>query len=181
MISFKSQITIKLLDYFFLNPRAKNYINELARLIEVDPGNLSRKLNELEKEGILASSFSGKQKYYSLNQKYPLLSELKKIYEKSYGLKHKLAALLNKLKGLKDAYIFGSYAKGDFGQESDVDILLIGDHSSLEAKRLILPLQKRLKREFNIIDLTEKEFKARRRTGDAFLKNIFKHKIIKLT
>ncbi len=180
MISFKSQITIKLLDYFFVNSQARNYINELARIIEVDPGNLSRKLNELEKEGFLSSSFSGNQRYYSLNLKYPLLPETKKIYENSYGLKNLLAKSLKGLRGLKTAYIFGSYAKGNFDAISDIDILLIGEHSSLEAKRLILPLQKRLKRELNIVDLTEQEYKAKQKKKDPFLKNIFNGKMIKI-
>jgi len=180
MISFKSQIAIKLLDYFFVNQAAKKYINELARIIEVDPGNLSRKLNEMEKEGILSSSFSGKQKYYFLNRKYPLLSETKKIYENNYGIGRRIHKLLGGLKGLKEAYIFGSYAKGGFDSVSDIDLLLIGEHSAIDAIKLISPLQKQLGREFNIIDLTESELKTRRKKNDAFLKNIFSNKTIKI-
>lgn len=29
--------------------------------------------------------------------------------------------------GIQDAYIYGSYARGDFDSESDVDILIIAD------------------------------------------------------
>ena len=91
-----------------------------------------------------------------------------------------LAKSLKGLRGLKTAYIFGSYAKGNFDAISDIDILLIGEHSSLEAKRLILPLQKRLKRELNIVDLTEQEYKAKQKKKDPFLKNIFNGKMIKI-
>jgi len=57
---------------------------------------------------------------------------------------------------------------------------LIGDHSPLEAKRTILPLQKVVGREINIIDISEKELKSRKKTNDDFIKDIFSKKIIKL-
>lgn len=177
MIQLRSQITIKLLNYYFTNPRARNYINELARILGVDVGNLSRKLKELESEGIIISEFSGNQRYYFLNQKYPFLQELKKIYQAKYGLKEQLAKVLKKLPGLRHAYIFGSYAKGKFGQESDIDLLLIGRHSALQAKKAILPLQRELKREFNIVDFTESEFAKRKKNKDEFVREVFRNKI----
>ncbi len=79
MISLKSKITQLVLNYFFLNPQAKKYTNELARLFQVDPKNLDRKLKELEKEGLLKSEFLGKQRYFFINSRYPLLKEYKKI------------------------------------------------------------------------------------------------------
>lgn len=86
MFNFSSKIAVKILRYFFINPGKKNYINELARILEADPGNLSRKLAELEKEGILISEFSGEQRYYFINKKYPLLKEVKKAFELKHGL-----------------------------------------------------------------------------------------------
>lgn len=98
MVSLKSKITQKLLNYYFLNPRVSHYINELAKILEVDPKNLYRKLNELEKEGLFESEFKGKQRYYRLSRNYPLLKQYKEIFEKTYGLKNKLKA---KLVGIK--------------------------------------------------------------------------------
>ena len=95
-------------------------------------------------------------------------------------LKEKLSASLRNLKELKEAYIFGSYARGDFSAESDIDILLIGSHSSIEAKRLLFELQKHLQREFNIVDFTEKEYARRKKNKDEFIENIFEGKIIKI-
>jgi len=63
MISLRSKITIKLLDYYFLNPNAQVYINELARILEIDPKNTETKLKELEMEGLFKSEFRGKQRY----------------------------------------------------------------------------------------------------------------------
>ena len=49
MISFRSKVTIKVLDYFFINPDEKHYINELAKMFSLDPKNVDVKLKELEK------------------------------------------------------------------------------------------------------------------------------------
>ncbi|MDO8668474.1 MAG: nucleotidyltransferase domain-containing protein [bacterium] len=180
MLDFKSKITEKLLSYYFVNTGAEHYINELARELSLDPGNLDRKLKELEKEGILISRLIGNQRHYSLNRGYPLLNELKKLYNLKYGLENRITALLKNLAGLKDAYIFGSYANNKFGSGSDIDIFLIGSHSSIEAKRLLVKTAKEFKREFNIIDLTEEEFKKRKKAKNELIANIFSHKIIKL-
>ncbi|MCG2689913.1 nucleotidyltransferase domain-containing protein [Candidatus Parcubacteria bacterium] len=180
MFNLQSKITIKIFGYFFVNPHKKHYINELAGLLEVDPGNLFRKLKELEQEGVLVSEIAGNQKYFFLNKAYPLLKELKKIYEAKYGLVAILQAKLEKLSGLKRAYIFGSYAKGNLSAQSDIDLLLVGEHSSLEAKKIVLPLQRKLKREINIIDLTLKELERRQKQKDDFLQNVFSGQVIEL-
>ncbi|MFH1710456.1 MAG: winged helix-turn-helix domain-containing protein [bacterium] len=86
MVSLRSKITIKLLNYYFLNKGASNYINELAKILEVDPKNLYRKLNELEKEGLFESEFRGKQRYYRLSRNFPLLEQYKDIFEQTCGI-----------------------------------------------------------------------------------------------
>jgi len=176
----RTKITIKVLGYFFLNPQKTNYVNELANVLDLDVGNLFRKLKELEKEGILYSEKRGNQKYYGLNKNYPLLKEMKRIYNAKYGIVNILKKKLKKIKKLEKTYIFGSYAKGDFQQESDIDVLLVGDHSSLEAKRIILPLEKTAGRKINIIDISTEELKLRHKKNDDFIKNIFSQKTIKI-
>ncbi len=58
MISLKSEITKKILNYFFINPQESLYVNELSRNLDLDKRNLVKKLKELEKEGILKSQIN---------------------------------------------------------------------------------------------------------------------------
>jgi predicted nucleotidyltransferase len=180
MISFKSQIAVKVLGYFFLNPESRHYINELADLLAADSGNLSRKLAELEKERILASARLGNQRYYFLNKSYPLLREVKKMFDADFGLPRLIEKKIGRLKGLEHAYIYGSLAKGAMDKESDIDLLLVGSHSSLEAKRRLLPLRKEIGREISVVDMGQNEFKRAEAGNDPFIKNIFSGKIIEL-
>lgn len=180
MLNFKSKITEKVLGYYFINPDARHYINELARILNVDAGNLDRKLKELEGEGILKSEEQGNLKYFLINKHYPLLRQVKSFYNAKYGIEKKLSASLAVLNGLREAYIFGSYAKNQMSVESDIDILLIGDHSALQAKRIFAKFGDELQRDFNVIDMTEEEFQKRKLSKDEFIENIFRNKIIKI-
>ncbi|HPY08852.1 MAG: nucleotidyltransferase domain-containing protein [Patescibacteria group bacterium] len=180
MFSFKSKITVKILNYYFLNPKKTHYINELAKILEVDPGNLFRKLKELEKEGILKTEMIGNQRYFSLNEKSPLLGEYKKIFEARHGLPEILKNKLKEIKGLEEAYLFGSFVKGNFSEESDIDLLLVGKHKFALVSNLVNELEKKLGREINVVDFTKPELTSRLEKNDDFLKNVFAGKYIKL-
>ncbi|MCK5320179.1 nucleotidyltransferase domain-containing protein [Candidatus Parcubacteria bacterium] len=178
MINFRSQITKKVLSYFLLNTGTEMYVNEMAEKFSVDRGNLTRKLSEWEKEGILEKRKKGNLSLYKINKKYLFLSELKKIIQKSFGIEKQLQQTLKKINKLKTAVLFGSYVKNKLSAESDIDLLLIGSHNFLEAQKEIVKLQKQFDREINTIDMTETEFKNKK--NSALLKNIFKNKHIKL-
>jgi len=178
MINFKAKITQAVLGYFFVNPQAEMYLNEIARKFKVDRGNLVRKLAEWEREGVLLKNKKGNLSLYTVNHQYPFFPELKKIFKKSFGLENELKEKLKSIKGLKTAIIFGSYAKDKLSAESDIDLLLVGSHNFLTVEREIVKLQGRFDREINIVDMTEDEFG--RKKNEDFLKNVLKGKIIKL-
>lgn len=180
MISFRSTITQKLLNYFFLNPKQKEYLNGLARLLDVDAKNLDKKLKELEVLGLFKSELNGNQKYYYVNENFPLFQEYKKIIAKTIGIEHLLKSVLKNINGIEEAYIFGSYSKNQLDVSSDIDLLIIGNHKALKAQKAILPVQNQLNREINIIDMTKEEFEERKNKKDPFLKDIFSKPIIRI-
>lgn len=180
MISLRSKVARKLLDYYFLNPGAQHYINELARNLELDPKNTETKLKELEKEGLFKSEFRGKERYFLLARENPILEHYRQIFLKTYGIEKTLKDILSGLKGLKEAYIFGSYASDRMDSSSDIDILAVGSHSVLALQRQIVGLQKDTGKEMNVTNLTPEEFKAKKRIKNHFISRIFKTKVIKL-
>ena len=180
MISFRSTITQKVLAYFFLNKTEKRYVNELARQLDIDPKNLDTKLKELKSEGLLVSEFHGKQRYYSLNKKFPLLKEYLSIFNKTLGVEQRLTTLFGQINGVKEAYIFGSYAKNKMNVWSDIDLLIVGNHKCLDAQKAILPIQKELNREINIIDMTSSEFENKKANNDPLIEDILHKPMIKL-
>lgn len=180
MISLKSKVTQKILNYFFINPHTKCYINELARILNQDPKNVDRKLKYLEKNGLLKSDFEGKQRYFYLSKEYPLLNEYRKIILTSIGVEQNLKNILKQDKKIKQAYIFGSYAKDKMDISSDIDLLVIGNHSPLPLREKINKIQKDTNREINIINLSEEEFETKKKEKNPFIANILSSKTIKL-
>jgi len=180
MISLRSEVTKKILNYFFINPHAKHYINELARILDQDPKNVDRKLKYLEKNGLLKSEFLGKQRYFYLSQKYPLLKEYRKIILTTLGIEQDLKDSFVKNKKIKEAYIFGSYAKNNMDASSDIDLLIIGNHSPISLRKKINKIQKETNREINVINMSEEEFEKKKTQKNPFITNIFSGKIIKL-
>lgn len=180
MISLKSKIVQEVLGYFFLQEDSSLYVNEMSRLFKTDRGNLIKKLRSLEKDGILISEFKGNQKYFSLNKRFPLLREYKKIILKTVGFERDIRDLLRGLEGIKAAYIFGSYALDKMDLSSDIDILVIGNQDTIELQKRISKLQGKINREINVISMDEKEFQRKKRAKDHFISNFLKATNIKL-
>ena len=180
MISLRSKVAIKLLDYYFLNPDAQHYINELARILGLDPKNTETKLKEFEKEGIFKSEFRGKERYFFLAKDNPVLEHYRQIFLKTHGIEKRLKDMVRDIKGLREVYIFGSYANNKMDSSSDIDLLAVGTHSVLELQRIIVKLQKDTGREFNVMNLSPKEFEAKKKDKGSFISDVFKTKTIKI-
>jgi len=180
MISLKSKVTAKILNYFFLNPDASLYVNELCEKLVLDKRNLVKKLKELEKEGLLGSQERGNLKLYSVNTSYPLYSEYKKIVLKTLGIEKRLKDLLKDVKGAKMAYIYGSYPKDRLSAHSDIDLLVIGSHSIVSIQKKLNSLQKEIDREINVVNMDLSDFNNRKKTEDPFIGGMLKNKHIEI-
>ena len=179
MISMRSKLTKSVLGYFFLHDHAEMYVNEMARRLNLDDGNLSRKLRELEKEGILKSREKGKERFYSLNANYPLLNEYKRIILKTVGIEKILREALCKFPGVERAYLFGSYAEDQMDASSDIDLIAIGKQNTVALQKKISEIQKKIDREINLISMDREEYE-RGQKRDPLIKRIIKSKTIRL-
>lgn len=180
MISLRSEVTKKLLNYYFINPQESLYVNELSRKLNLDKRNLVKKLKELEKNGILKSQIRKNLKLYSINKSYPLYKEYKNIILKTAGLEDRLRKVMKEVAGIVEAYIYGSYAKNKMNAHSDIDLLIIGNHKIVLLQRKLNKLQKEIDREINSVNMDEYEFKKRLKSKDPFILEVLKKKYIKI-
>lgn len=180
MIPLKSAITKKILNYFFVNPQESLYVNELSRKLALDKRNLVKKIKELELEGILAHEVRGNLKLYSINTRYPLYQEFRKIIMATVGVEEQLRNLLKSIDGIKEAYIYGSYAKNTMDTHSDIDVLVVGSAGVVTIQKRISKLQRDIDREISMTVMTQVDFKRRIKTKDPFISGILKQKHIKI-
>jgi len=146
------------------------HVRELERRTGVYSVNISRELRKLKAGGIVESKEVGRQLHYRLNERCPIYHELRSIIIKTVGiagpLKSALAALAPKA---KFAYVFGSFADGTSGAESDVDVMVVGRVSLLEVVEALADASERLSREINPTVYSRKEYRAELASGEGFV------------
>ena len=179
MINFleitKSRLRNKILLHFFTNVDDEMYLREMALRLKEDPGNLSKELSKLEREGIFISQFRGKQKYFFLNKAYSLFNELKSIIFKTIGIQGSLQNIINEISGIVSAFIYGSFATGKENASSDIDLCLIVKDSVFNENNFISKINgfgKTISREINYIYYSEEEWKKQINENDSFIINI---------
>ncbi len=178
MIKLSSKTTKKLLSYFFLHEDESLYFNEVVRRLDEDRRNLSKKMKEFEAMGILSVESKGNLKIYSMNKKFPLYEEYKKIVLSTAGIENEIKEALLKVKGVREAFIFGSYAKNTMDSLSDIDVMVIGEHKTIDLHKALSRVQKKIDREINITSMGQNEFRAKR--NDPFISKVIKSKKIAL-
>jgi len=152
----------------------------LSRRLGLDKRNLVKKLRELEEVGLLKSEEKANLRLFSVDRKFPLYSEYRKIILKTVGIEERLRQILRAIPGVKEAYIYGSYARDKMDAHSDLDLLIIGEHEIQALQKEINRLQREINREINSVNMSEEEFRRKRESNDAFLSGIFEKKLIKL-
>jgi predicted nucleotidyltransferase/predicted transcriptional regulator with HTH domain len=180
MLNFRSKLRQSLLAYYFTNPTQSHHVRELARMLAVDPTNLSRELAALETQGLFRSETQGRQKYYTFNKSYPLYEEMRSIIFKTVGVVGKLQATLENIEGLKEAYLYGSFARNQEDAASDIDVLLVGNPDQERLEESFRKLEKQFRREINYTLFTPQEFKKRRSRKDPFIADVLRQKKINL-
>jgi len=175
-----SKLRRKLLTYSFTHPDENYYVRELSQLINEDPGNLSRELKKLEDEGLYTSVTKGRVKFFSLNKRYPLYKELKKIIFKTEGVQGSLRKLVQRYEGITLAFLYGSFAKNGERKTSDIDLVIVGEFPRNPFTRDVRQLESKLNREINFTLYAENEFAREKKKEGGFLNLVVKDTIIVL-
>jgi len=180
MLDFRSSSRRRLLAYYFANLSARLHLRDLSKRLDIDPSNLSKELRRLEKEGLFRSEVSGRQKYFQLDRHYPLFNEVRRIVSKTIGALPLIAKSLKNVKGIQEAFLYGSFARNQQDAASDIDLLVIGTPPSEALAAAMRELERQLGREINYTVLSRKEFDSRRARKDAFLENVWHNKRVSL-
>ena len=133
----------KILESFYKNRRREQYFSEILRETGLTQNTTLKHLANLQKLGLIISTKKIGNTFYKINSKNLLLYAIfayfdyQKFSELPSERKRAINEFLDKLivKPLM-AIIFGTTAKGTFGKESDIDILLIYNKKELEDSKL---------------------------------------------
>lgn len=173
MLALRSKLRRDLLAYFYGNRSARAYVRQLAEKIGADSTNVSRELARMEQQGILISEPEGRQLYYRLNRQNPQLRPMFQLLQQTIGIEPMLRQAIEQIPGLKQAWIYGSFAKGGADASSDIDVLLLGRPDQEQLAVSLRRLEKALDRQINYTVLTLPELERRLTQQDPFLTDIW--------
>ena len=124
----------KLLKVFLFNPEESFRLRELSRLSKISPPSVMNYLKEFEKEGLIKSYTKREIPFYSSN-----MESVKLVFYRKLAVLYELENsgvvdyLWDKL-APEAIILYGSYAKGEFTEQSDIDLFVIGKESKVDLK-----------------------------------------------
>ena len=116
----------KLLAVFIKEPERAFHVRELAGIVKKSPTTISKHLKRLQKKGILVSERKLNHLLFKANTDGPLFKEIKRTQNIRQLQQSGCVTYLKEQYHEPEAIIlFGSYAKGEDGPRSDIDLLVI--------------------------------------------------------
>ncbi len=167
---FTSKNRIKIMGFLFFKEK-ESHIRGVSNKLKISPSAVKREIENLENLGIIKKEGNK----IILNNKSNILEDLKNIFIKTDYIFYPLKEGLRDNR-IKFAFIFGSFARGDCSNDSDIDLMIIGDLKLSEVLKLTNPLENKINREINPVTWTFDNLKKQKNSG--FVRDIFKKGII---
>ncbi|MFP4568324.1 MAG: nucleotidyltransferase domain-containing protein [Candidatus Woesearchaeota archaeon] len=168
LVEFKKYQGINVLTFFLENPDLEVHIKDLARKLKISPATSKKFCDLLNKEQLILKEKKGNTIFFKLNNQ----SNYVKLLKKTHGLmkikKHWESPLEE---GIKTIAVYGSYASGEYSQNSDLDLIIITRKKDVNLK-FIQTFQNKIKKEVNITKLTYFEWEKLKKDNDAFAKEL---------
>jgi predicted nucleotidyltransferase len=157
-----------------LDPSSGKSLGELLRALSgVARLTVIRALNDLTAQGFVLKA-SGNPPLYMANQRHYLFDEIRSIAIKTFGGFEGLASRIANSSEVEYAAIYGSFARGTAGPDSDIDLLLVVGHGAesdvSDIVAALVDAGHSIDREINPTIYDRTEFDSRRDSG--FLREV---------
>ena len=165
----------------FLHPEKSWYLSELADHLGTRPSTLQRDVDSFVRVGILEKRVDGRRSYVQANADCPIFPEIRRLIEKTSGIVPLLQQAMGKFrKKIQWAFLYGSLARGEEAATSDVDLMLIGNVSTMEMVPALRRLEKIVGREINPTVYAKEDFLKDLARNNHFLLTVMRGKKILL-
>lgn len=168
----RSRIRDRILAEFFTKPGTRAHVREVARRVGGSPPAVAEELARLAATGVLSSEKVGRSLVYSVDERSPLVSELRGLVHKTVGVEALLHEALDGLPGAIAVFIFGSEAAGIESPTSDVDLLVVGSPDRVSLSQRLAPVERTIGRNINVVSKTPVEVAALKTGGAGFWRRV---------
>jgi predicted nucleotidyltransferase len=163
---FRSDNQLRLLGQLFLHSDHEQTIADLEAATGIPQQTVSREVDRLVRAGLLDDRRQGRMHFVKPNPANPYFPELSGLLLKALGPRSVLAERLERLEGVDEAYLFGSWARRYEGEPGaapgDIDFVIIGEPDVDEVYEACREAGAILGQEVNPVILTQQEWRGRR-------------------
>lgn len=159
---FGSRTILRLLEFFLQNPAGEFSQVETIKKTKLAKATAIIGLRKLGKNSIISVKQIGRTKLYTLRREDYGVTQIKRLFNLASPLIEELIAKVQNR--IRKAVVFGSYARGQDREDSDIDVLIIGDISEHELNPIIASLSKKYGRKISPILKTQEQYLAMRTT-----------------
>jgi predicted nucleotidyltransferase len=170
---FRSAEQARLLQRIYLWPTQEWTFQELADG-GPSPATVDRELAILRNAGMVAVERVGRTRIFRPKTDSPLYKPLHQLLERTLGVEVLLRRALGNVAGVDGAAIFGSWAAGRATDESDLDLLVLGDVDYNRLVEAIHPVGQAIGREVNLVSYSPDELRKKLSRDDGFLRRLLK-------
>jgi predicted nucleotidyltransferase len=167
-------VGFKVLEFFLTHPSTEIHLNELARHLEIARGSAKSYCDAFVDEGLILESLKGNLRLFRLNRDDFAIKEMMKVY---YLLKLKNLGIERLAKDSMSLAVYGSFARGNIDERSDLDLLVIGEESNVDRDE-VLKLQDALNREVQLTLLPYYRWETMKKEGDRFVESVLRKHVL---
>lgn len=162
--------TNKLLNIFFENPTKKFQLRELARISKISTTGVKSAILELLNAELIIKTKEKKYEFYEANRNGMNYKSFKKFFNIRMLDESNVIDYLEKQLDYPEAiFLFGSAARGEDVERSDIDIfVLTSKKKEIDLKKY----RKILKREIKLIVMDKEEFERSKQKNPELINNI---------
>lgn len=177
----ESEVRRQILQRFFARPGVVRHVRELARELNRSATIAGQELNRLEQTGILTSERIGRARRYRVDDRSPIAAEIRTLVQKTIGVEARLRDALSDVPGIEEAFMYGSYARGDERATSDLDLFVIGSVDQGLLSERLADVERDLGRDVNVATYERAELERLRKDHDLFIETVLEGPRVPLT
>lgn len=126
----RSEALARVLATILLAPESL-HLRSIADRTQLPYSVVQREVDRLEASGLVASTRFASSRIVRPDNRHPFFDEVRALLLKAYGPREVLDELLRPVEGIREAYLFGSWAAryaGDWGAPpGDLDVVVVGE------------------------------------------------------
>jgi predicted nucleotidyltransferase len=171
--SLASTAMARLLLHFVTHPDDVVHLRELRRLTGLGMGSLQAELRRLVRLELLSARRDANRVVYRLEFGHPRWRAFRNVLAATAEPVELLRAAFAGVEGVDAAFVFGSQARGDTRDDSDIDLFIVGrDDVHHAVSQALTEIELLLEREIDVMEYTPQQALGRARKGSAFFQRV---------